>query len=105
MMGGRESATVLMKRPRANQVAHIYPSGGRFYLEAQRVGPWSVYPIVGQLEPLVRALGLRNMWRRVKEVRNGPPTLNMRCAARSWGATRWRSRSLTARHSIGAIGR
>jgi alkylation response protein AidB-like acyl-CoA dehydrogenase len=41
---------------------HIYPSERRFHLEAERLGPWNVYPIVEELKPKARALGLWNLF-------------------------------------------
>ncbi|MDR7156863.1 alkylation response protein AidB-like acyl-CoA dehydrogenase [Sphingobium xenophagum] len=40
----------------------IYPNERRYYLEAERLGPWSVYPIVEELKPRARAAGLCNLF-------------------------------------------
>jgi acyl-CoA dehydrogenase len=42
--------------------AHIYPNERRYYEEAEKLGPWSVYPIVEELKPLARAAGLWNLF-------------------------------------------
>ena len=41
---------------------HIYPNERRFYLEAERLGPWAIHPIVEELKPKARALGLWNLF-------------------------------------------
>lgn len=46
---------------------HIYPNERRYYLEAERLGPWSVYPVVEELKPKARAAGLWNLFLPVKE--------------------------------------
>lgn len=41
---------------------HIYPNERRYFLEAERLGPWAVYPVVEELKPIARAQGLWNLW-------------------------------------------
>jgi len=41
---------------------HIYPNEQRFYAEAEKLGPWSVYPVVEELKPKARAAGLWNLF-------------------------------------------
>ncbi len=41
---------------------HIYPNELRYYQEAERLGPWAVYPVVEELKPLARAAGLWNLF-------------------------------------------
>ena len=41
---------------------HIHPNERRFYQEAERLGPWAVYPVVEELKPLARAAGLWNLF-------------------------------------------
>jgi len=43
-------------------VAHIYPNERRFYQEAERLGPWSEFPIVEELKPRARDAGLWNLF-------------------------------------------
>ena len=42
--------------------AHIYPNERRFYQEAERLGPWSEFPIVEELKPRARDAGLWNLF-------------------------------------------
>ena len=37
---------------------HVYPNERRYYLEAERLGPWSSYPVVEDLKAVSRAAGL-----------------------------------------------
>ena len=41
---------------------HIYPAEKRFVQEAEELGPWAVYPVVEELKPKARALGLWNLF-------------------------------------------
>lgn len=41
---------------------HIYPNERRYYQEAEKLGPWSIYPVVEELKPIARAAGLWNLW-------------------------------------------
>jgi len=41
---------------------HIVPNERRFYEEAEKLGPWSVYPVVEELKPKARAAGLWNLF-------------------------------------------
>ena len=41
---------------------HIYPNEARYYQEAEQLGPWQVYPIVEELKPRARAVGLWNLF-------------------------------------------
>jgi acyl-CoA dehydrogenase len=41
---------------------HIYPNERRYYEEAEKLGPWAVYPIVEELKPKARAAGLWNLF-------------------------------------------
>ncbi|MBA3479388.1 MAG: acyl-CoA dehydrogenase family protein [Lautropia sp.] len=40
----------------------IYPNERRLYEEAEKLGPWAVYPVVEELKPKARALGLWNLF-------------------------------------------
>src|SRR5688572_11173961 len=41
---------------------YIYPNERRLYEEAEKLGPWAVYPIVEELKPKARAAGLWNLF-------------------------------------------
>ncbi len=41
---------------------HIYPNEQRLYEEAERLGPWAVYPVVEELKPKAREAGLWNLF-------------------------------------------
>jgi acyl-CoA dehydrogenase len=42
--------------------AHVYPNERRFYQEAERLGPWSVLPVVEELKPIAQSAGLWNLF-------------------------------------------
>lgn len=65
----------LQDRLTAFMEAHIYPNERRLYEEAERLGPWAVYPVVEALKPLARAAGLWNLFL--------PPTADGAQGARS----------------------
>lgn len=52
----------LQQRLLAFMDEHIYPNEKRLYEEAEKLGPWSVYPIVEELKPKARAAGLWNLF-------------------------------------------
>ena len=41
---------------------HVYPSERRYFLEAERLGPWAEYPVMEELKPRARAAGLWNLF-------------------------------------------
>ena len=41
---------------------HVYPNEALFYSQAEKIGPWGVFPIVEQLKPIAREAGLWNLW-------------------------------------------
>jgi len=41
---------------------HVYPNERRYYDEAEKLGPWAVYPVVEELKPKARAAGLWNLF-------------------------------------------
>jgi acyl-CoA dehydrogenase len=55
-------AKELQQRVREFMDAHVYPSERRFYEEAEKLGPWAVYPVVEELKPKARAAGLWNLF-------------------------------------------
>jgi acyl-CoA dehydrogenase len=52
----------LAGRLRDFMAKHIYPNERRFYQEAERLGPWADYPVVEELKPLARSVGLWNLF-------------------------------------------
>ncbi|RYE42712.1 MAG: acyl-CoA dehydrogenase [Hyphomicrobiales bacterium] len=40
----------------------VYPNERRYYEEAETLGPWAVYPVVEELKPMARAVGLWNLF-------------------------------------------
>ncbi|HKQ83966.1 MAG TPA: acyl-CoA dehydrogenase family protein [Steroidobacteraceae bacterium] len=50
------------RRLKAFMAEHIYPNERRYYLEAERLGPWVIYPVVEELKQRARAAGLWNLW-------------------------------------------
>lgn len=56
----------------------IYPNERRFYDEAERLGPWAVYPVVEELKPKARAAGLWNLFLPASE--NGAGLTNLEYA-------------------------
>ena len=71
MTASRERITALTDKLNAFMATHIYPNERRFYLEAERLGPWAIYPVVQELKPIARAAGLWNLFLPVKEVAEG----------------------------------
>jgi acyl-CoA dehydrogenase len=55
---------------------HILPNERRYYLEAERLGPWAIYPVVEELKPLARAAGLWNLFLPVSESKSGLSNLD-----------------------------
>jgi len=41
---------------------HIYPNEARLFREAEELGPFSTYPVIGELKPKARAAGLWNLF-------------------------------------------
>ena len=41
---------------------HVYPNERLFYEQAEKLGPWAVYPVVEELKPKARAAGLWNLF-------------------------------------------
>jgi len=57
-----ETSIALSARIKAFMAKHIYPNERRYYLEAERSGPWAVYPVVEELKQLARNAGLWNLF-------------------------------------------
>lgn len=62
MISRSERSNELAERLMAFMAEHIYPNERRYYLEAERLGPWAVYPVVEELKSVARAAGLWNLW-------------------------------------------
>lgn len=41
---------------------HVYPNEPEFYAEAERLGPWAIFPIIETLKSKARDAGLWNLW-------------------------------------------
>lgn len=52
----------LRERIQAFMDSHVYPNERRYYEEAEKLGPWAVYPVVEELKPKARAAGLWNLF-------------------------------------------
>ena len=57
-----ERSQALGARLRDFMAEHIYPNERRYYQEAERLGPWAVYPTVEDLKPVARRAGLWNLF-------------------------------------------
>jgi acyl-CoA dehydrogenase len=57
-----ERSWALAERIQSFMAEHIYPNERRFYQEAERLGPWAVYPVVEELKPLAKERGLWNLF-------------------------------------------
>ena len=53
---------LLQQRLSAFMDEHIYPNESRHAKEAEELGPWAVHPVVEELKPKARALGLWNLF-------------------------------------------
>ena len=75
---------------------HIYPNERRFYQEAERLGPWTVQPVVEELKPQARKSGLVELF--LPADAHGRPDQPRICAAyaRSWAARISRRKCSTA---------
>lgn len=57
-----DKVLALRERLEAFMSEHIYPNEVRYYQEAERLGPWRVYPVMEELKRLARAAGLWNLF-------------------------------------------
>src|ERR1700688_1645724 len=71
MFGVSERSKGLAERLTAFMARHIYPNEQRYFLEAERLGPWAIYPIIDELKPLARTAGLWNLFLPEKESGEG----------------------------------
>ncbi|MHA6766965.1 acyl-CoA dehydrogenase family protein [Sphingobium ummariense] len=71
MIGMTDRSRNLRESLIAFMAKHVYPNERRYYLEAERLGPWSVYPVVEELKPLAREAGLWNLFLPAGEVPDG----------------------------------
>src|SRR5206468_12903947 len=61
-LGQSARSAELAEQLREFMATHIYANERRFYQEAERLGPWSVLPVVEELKPLARSAGLWNLF-------------------------------------------
>lgn len=66
-----ERSERLAERLRSFMSQHVYPNERRYYLDAERLGPWAIYPVVEELKPLARQEGLWNLFLPAKETEEG----------------------------------
>ncbi|KKC26083.1 acyl-CoA dehydrogenase [Sphingomonas sp. SRS2] len=50
---------------------HVYSNERRFFLEAERLGPWALYPVVDEIKAKAKAAGLWNLFLPGHEVEGG----------------------------------
>lgn len=55
---------------------HIYPNERQFHLEAERLGPWAIYPTVERLKSIAREAGLWNLFLPASESAEGLTNLD-----------------------------
>jgi acyl-CoA dehydrogenase len=66
-----ERSKELAERLEAFMAEHVYPNERRYYLEAERLGPWALYPVVEELKSLARDAGLWNLFLPAREAEVG----------------------------------
>jgi alkylation response protein AidB-like acyl-CoA dehydrogenase len=66
-----DKCTALSARINAFMATQIYPNERRYYLEAERLGPWAVYPVVEELKQLARRANLWNLFLPASETDGG----------------------------------
>ena len=57
-----ERSLELQPRLEAFMAEHLYPAEQRLYLDAERLGPWAIYPTLEVLKVRAREAGLWNLW-------------------------------------------
>ena len=70
--------TALCERLEAFMAEYIYPNEVRYYQEAERLGPWRVYPVIEELKPKAKAAGLWNLF--LPESKHGAGLTNLEYA-------------------------
>ena len=70
-IGSSDRSIELGARLNDFMAAHVYPNERRYFLEAERLGPWAVYPVVEELKALARDAGLWNLFLPVHECEEG----------------------------------
>jgi acyl-CoA dehydrogenase len=68
----------LQRRLTAFMDEHVYPNEKRHAEEAERLGPWQVYPVIEELKPKARAAGLWNLF--LPESKHGAGLTNLEYA-------------------------
>jgi len=68
----------LCERLEAFMAEHIYPNEVRYYQEAERLGPWRLYPVIEELKPKAKAAGLWNLF--LPESKHGAGLTNLEYA-------------------------
>lgn len=71
MIQPNERTKALTEKLEAFMAQHIYPNERRYYLEAERLGPWAIYPVVEELKAQARAEGLWNLFLPAGKVEGG----------------------------------
>lgn len=64
-------SVALAERLHAFMAEHVYPNERRFFLEAERLGPWALYPVVDEIKAKAKAEGLWNLFLPGHEVEGG----------------------------------
>ena len=82
MFGVSERSKGLAERLTAFMARHIYPNEHRYFLEAERLGPWAIYPIIDELKPLARTEGLWNLTKAAVWLLS--KSIALHCARQGW---------------------
>ena len=70
---GRSSLPLLLIRTSPSRASEQSPLSNerRYFLEAERLGSWAVYPVVEELKPVAREAGLWNLFLPASETPGG----------------------------------
>jgi len=66
-----EKSLALAERLTDFMARYVYPNERRYYAEAERLGPWAVYPVVEELKPVAQDMGLWNLFLPAHEIADG----------------------------------